>query len=329
MKLAEKDGASVPPGEASPAEPEVEPDVEPQVPEDVPETPFGDFQPRRWIGRDVLGVLYEGENTETKEAAAIKVIDLEHSRNAKFAKDFVREGWTASKLEHPGLNRILTVGRTKQHVYFYVSEFVDARSARAIVRSGEGFSVAEAKRVVRAIAEALAYVHSNKLFHGDVRPSYVLLTADGGVKLAEMAIPKNALACVDRLLQARGWGLADALRDERGEARKEMDAVVRERRLVCFYLAPELADSHFRADGRADIYGLGATWYYMLTGKAPFAGVPTMKLLMGEAGKAPSPDELKSDIPQEVSAIVQKMMDPLPTNRHQSMDEVVAAIDGL
>jgi len=302
---------------------------EPQVPEEVPEMPFGDFQAKRWIGRDVLGVLYEGVNTKTGEAAAIKVIDSEHSQNAKFAKDFVREGWTASKLEHPGLNRILTVGRTKLHVYYYASEFAEARSARAVVRSGEGFSIEDSKRVVRAIAEALAYVHSNKLYHGDVRPSYILLTADGGAKLAEMAIPKNTLGCIDRLLQAQDQGLDEALKEEENEARKAMDDIIRKRRVICWYLAPELADPRFKADGRADIYGLGATWYYMLTGKPPFADMPPLQLLMGEAGKAPPPEELKADIPPGLSAIIQKMMDPLPSERYQTMEEVVAAIDGL
>jgi hypothetical protein len=304
-------------------------DEEPQVPEEVPETPFGDFQPKRWIGRDVLGVLYEGEHTTTGQPAAIKVIDQEHTRNAKFAKDFVREGWTSSKLEHAGLNRILTVGRTRLHVYFYASEFAEARSARAVVKSGEGFTHDDAKRIVRIIAEALAYVHENKLYHGDVRPSYILLTADGGAKLAEMAVPKNTLGCVDRLLQARGWGLADALREGQVEAPREMLAVIRERRVVCHYLAPELADPRFRADGRADVYGLGATWYYMLTGKPPFADLPPMTLIMGEAGKAPPPEEIKPDVPQATSAVIQKMMDPLPSDRYQTMKEVVAAIDSL
>jgi len=314
-----------PAADAAPADVE----EEPQTPEEVPETPFGDFQAKRWIGRDVLGVLYEGVNTGTGEAAAIKVIDLEHSQNAKFAKDFVREGWTASKLEHPGLNRILTVGRTRLHVYFYASEFADARSARAVVRSGEAFSVDDSKRIVRAIAEALAYVHSNKLYHGDVRPSYILLTADGGAKLAEMAVPKNTLGCIDRLLQAQDRGLAEALKEEENEARKAMDDIIRKRRVICRYLAPELADPRFKADGRADIYGLGATWYYMLTGKPPFADLSPLKLLMGEAGKAAPPEEIKADIPPGLSSVIQKMMDPLPSERYQTMEEVVAAIDDL
>ncbi|MHC4248649.1 MAG: serine/threonine-protein kinase [Planctomycetota bacterium] len=312
---------------AAPAAEAVE--EEPQQPEEVPEEPFGDYKALRWIGRDVLGVLYEGKHAQTGSPAAIKVIDQEHTRNAKFAKDFVREGWTSSKLEHQGLNRLLTVGRTPQHVYFYASEFAEAKSARSVLQSGETFPVDDSKRIVRAISEALAYVHASKLYHGDVRPSYVLLTADGGVKLAEMVVPKNPLGCVDRLIQARGWGLADALRDEEGEARKEMEAVIRERRVVCYYLAPELADPRFRADGRADIYGLGATWYHMLTGSPPFADLPAFKLIMGEAGRSAPPEDVKPDVPQGVSAVIQKMMDPLPSERYQSMEEVVAAIDQL
>ena len=194
---------------------------------------------------------------------------------------------------------------------------------------GETFAVDDSKRIVRGIAEALAYVHSNKLYHGDVRPSYVLLAADGGVKLAEMAVPKNTLSCIDRLLQAEHYGLAEALKDERNEARKTMDRIIRERRVICFYLAPELADPRFRADGRADIYGLGATWYYMLIGKAPFADLPPLKLLMGEAGKIAPPHETDAKVPAKVSAIIQKMMDPLPSERYQTMEEVVAEIDKL
>ncbi|MHC5056777.1 MAG: serine/threonine-protein kinase [Planctomycetota bacterium] len=340
----EEDGEAAPDAPADGPETEAEPtaaapaspasaveavEEEPQQPEEIPEEPFGDFKALRWIGRDVLGVLYEGAHAQTGSAAAIKVIDQEHTRNAKFAKDFVREGWTSSKLEHQGLNRLLTVGRTPQHVYFYVSEFAEARSARAVLRSGETFSVDDSKRIVRAISEALAYVHSSKLYHGDVRPSYVLLTADGGVKLAEMVVPKNTLSCVDRLLQGEKWGLADVLRDEEGEARKTMDRIIRERRVVCYYLAPEFADPRFRADGRADIYGLGATWYHLLTGSPPFADLPAFKLIMGEAGEVTPPGEVKPDVPQAASAVIQRMMCRLPSDRYQTMEEVVAAIDGL
>ncbi|MHC4503810.1 MAG: serine/threonine-protein kinase [Planctomycetota bacterium] len=322
--------AGEPAGEPSkePAEETAE-EPAPELPEEVPDTPFGDFRASRAIGRDVLGVLYAGENTESGEPVAIKVIDLEHTQNVRFAQAFIRESWGASKLEHPGLKRVLTVGRTPAHIYFYVSEFVEGTSVRTLVESEGAFSAADSGRIVLALCEALAFAHSQKVFHGDIRPSHVLLAPDGGVKLGEMAGARNILRAVERLLEKRGWNLADALKDEDKEARAEMKRLIRERGVVAWYVAPELAEPQEQADARADVYGLGATWYFMLVGRPPFQGNPPFRVLTGEAGAVVPPHNVNPAVPAEVSRVVQKMMDPVPSERYQLMEEVMAELAGL
>ncbi len=301
----------------------------PELPEEVPDTPFGDFRARRAIGRDVLGVLYAGENTESGESVAIKVIDLEHTQNVRFAQTFIRESWGASKLEHEGLKRVLTVGRTPAHIYYYVSEFLEGTSVRTLVESKGALSATDSSRIVLALCEALAFAHSQKVFHGDIRPSHVLLTPDGGVKLGEMAGARNVLRAVERLLEKLGWSLSDALKDMEKEARVEMKRLIRERGVVAWYVAPELAEPQEEADARADVYGLGATWYFMLVGRPPFIGNPPFRVLTGDAGPVVPPHNVNPAVPAEVSRIVQKMMDPVPAERYQFMEEVMAELAGL
>lgn len=299
------------------------------VPEEVPATLFGNFVARRAIGRDVLGVLYAGEDTESGRPVSIKVIDLEHTQNVRFAQTLIRESWGAAKLEHEGLKRVLTVGRTPAHIYYYVSEFVEGVSVRTLVESEGAFSAADSGRIVLALCEALAFAHSQKVFHGDIRPSHVLLTPDGGVKLGEMAGARNVLRCVERLIEKLGWNLADALEGEENEARAETERLIRERGVIAWYMAPELADPQSQADARADVYGLGATWYYMLVGRPPFQGNPPIRVLTGEAGAAVPPHEANPAVPAEVSRVVQKMMDRVPSKRYQLMEEVMAELAGL
>jgi len=294
--------------------------------EPVPDTPFGNFRAVEKIGRDVLGVLYKAHDPQG-QTVALKVLDREHTLDPVFARRFVRETWPAAKLSHPALKRVLASGRTKDQVFYYASEFVEGLSAKQTVESGRVFEPAELVRVARTLAEALEYAHSKGVFHGDVRPSLVLLASDGSVKLAETGVARDFWGAIDRLLSHQGWVISDARTKK--DAREALETIVRERSVSLWFLAPELAAPRSVPDARTDVYGLGATLYFMATGRVPFEGASALELLSGEQGAAAPAHELAPRVPRELGAVIAKMMAPGSVDRYQSMGEVLAALAAL
>ena len=200
------------------------------------------------------------------------------------------------------------------------------------MRMGEIIPREQARRVVRTVAEVLRYAHGEGVFHGDVRPSHVTVTprqpgSQGDVKLGETGVAKGVRGSVQRMLQGLGWTFADAVTGKKaGEA---MEKLLRELDVVTFYLAPELAAPRAAPDARSDVYGLGATYYHMVTGVPPFAGSSPARMLLGQSGTARPPHEADPEVPEPLSRLIQKMMSPAPETRHQSMEEVIADLEGV
>ncbi|MHC4199508.1 MAG: serine/threonine protein kinase, partial [Planctomycetota bacterium] len=181
--------APVPPAAAPPA---VAEEVSPEelrkaAPEDVGPQIFGEFSTLGKIGEDSLGILYRGKHVATNQAVTLKVIDLSHTRDKAFVERFVGETKKAAGLSHANMKRVIAAGSDKGHLY-YASEFVEGNSVRQLIRSEGRVSIRAATRIVRAVADALRYAHARGVFHGDIRPSYIMVGPDGKVKLAETGV---------------------------------------------------------------------------------------------------------------------------------------------
>jgi len=275
------------------------------VPEEIPtegEAPvYGEFRALQRIGQDALGVLYQAEHVKTHQVVALKVIDLERTRDKTFVDTFVAETRRAAGLFHPNIKRVLAAGRAKGHLY-YASEFVAGKSVKQLLDSEGRVSTRAANRIVRAVAEGLKYAHAQGIFHGDIRPSCILVMPDGQVKLAEVGVAKNIRENLERLTRAHG--------------------------VTPFYTAPELATPQGKIDARTDVFGLGATYYHMVTGKAPFEGSSPLQVLMRMAEQETVPAHIANpSVPFQVSELIKKMMAPEPDERFQSMEELIAELD--
>jgi len=296
-----------------------------ETPEPPPELPvLGKFRGLERIGRDVLGVLYRAEHVETRKIVALKVIDEVHARDPDFAQHFMKNAKAAARLKHPNLKRIIAAGRVEGHPY-YASEFVEGRSAHMLVEDEGRMSLPEAGRVIRAVAEGLRYAHAGGVLHGDIRPSHIIVSSGGGVKLAETGVSGNIRDGVERLLQDLGCTFADAL--VQNKLRGQVQQLLRDRCVTALFMAPEVCGSHGTADARTDIYGLGAAYYYMVTWLPPFSGTPPLRMLMGMDGAATAPRALNRDLPLDVNLLIQKMMAPDPAERHQTVAELIEDLD--
>lgn len=262
---------------------------------------YGEFRPLEKLGEDASGVLYRAEHTTTGEAAALRLIDIEKTRDRAFLDRFIAETKRGATLRHANIKKIIAAGRALGHFY-YASEFLNGKSVRQLIEKEGRIPFRAATRITRAVAEGLKYAHSQGVFHGDIRPSAILVTPDGQVKLAEVGTAKNVRQNVERLAQIHG--------------------------VTPFYMAPELGTADGTTTASTDVFGLGAVYYHMVTGKPPYEGNSPLQILMRMAEEEPLPaSAVDAEIPAEGSRVIQRMMSPEPLERYMSMEEVIAELD--
>jgi WD40 repeat protein len=195
-------------------------------------------------------------------------------------------------------------------------EFVDGIDLLRLVKDSGPLPVALACEYVRQAALGLQHAHERGLVHRDVKPSNLLLARDAGGSQ-----PGNA-----GVVKVLDMGLARVSGTGEGTQLTRDGAVVG----TPDYLAPEQARNASGADARADVYSLGCTLYFLLAGRPPFQGGSLTELLLQhQMEEAPSLDESRTDLPPQVSTVVQRMMAKKPEHRYQSAAEVAAALEPL
>ncbi len=200
------------------------------------------------IGQGGMGTVYKGFHLSLKRFVAIKVLRLDKNNSPELVSRFLREMQAIGQMDHPNVVRA-TDGGEKNGLFFLVMEYLEgADLSRLVVRRGR-LETADACELVRQAAVGLDYVHQT-LVHRDVKPSNLILTPAGLVKILDLGLAR--LHEID---------MADRERTPEGCALGTYD-----------YMAPEQASGSGRVDGRTDEYSLGCTLFKLLTGHAPFAG---------------------------------------------------------
>ena len=284
-----------------PADELVVEEVEEVVLEEEEEREYGGFVVEEKLGSDVQGTLYKARHKETAQLATLKVYDVSRSRNEEFTRRFVEEARRAVGLDHPGLKKVAGAGKDRGQFY-YASEFVAGKSLRRLIEEQKRLPTRVATHIVRQVAEALKYAHGKGMVHGEVRPSNIIVTHEGKVKLAGLGQAKDPKANI--LFLAR----------EEGE--------------VPLYVAPEQGTEGASVDHRADVYSLGATWYHMATGTPPFKGKAPVEILMRMAEEElKRPEAVEPKVQRPVGDIIMKMMAIEPDRRYQSMQALLLDLE--
>ncbi len=273
----------------------------PQVREAIAEgTTWGSFRITRRLGGGGMGTVYEAWDSVLDRPVALKVLAPERAGARHGGPDAgLREARAAARLDHPNIVTVYQVG-DNAGVGFIAMQLVRGGSAASALPR----PVDETVRIVRAVAEALGHAHRHGLVHRDVKPENILLGADGVVKLADFGIA-----------QTRDVGTVRS-----GSAADK----------VCgtpAFMSPEQAQG-LKLDGRSDLYGLGATWFALLTGRPPFRGRGALEVLMAHV-EQPAPDvrQLRPDVPPLIAGLVAWMLNKRPDDRPATAEELVAAID--
>ncbi len=186
------------------------------------------------IGAGAMAVVYKAKQLSLNRIVAIKILPKRFSENPEYVQRFYKEGQAAGKLNHPNIVQAIDVGEAGGYHYF-VMEYVEGRTVADDIAAGKIFSEQEALDIIIQVAHALAHAHANGLIHRDVKPKNIMISNDGVVKLADMGLAREITDI--KLAQT-----------EAGKAYG-----------TPYYIAPEQIRGKIDIDGRADIYGLGAT----------------------------------------------------------------------
>jgi formylglycine-generating enzyme required for sulfatase activity/WD40 repeat protein/serine/threonine protein kinase len=280
------------------------------------------------LGEGGMGAVYKACNWKLGQIVAVKVIRKERLDNEATIRRFHREIQAAGKLWHPNIVRALDADEVNG-THFFVMEYVEGRDLFHVVKERGPLPVTEACDYIRQAALGLQHAFERGLVHRDIKPSNLLLTGtrdeERGTNATPLAPRPSPLVPVVKLLD---MGLA---RFER-EAEEHSSTLTQEGAIMGTpdYIAPEQARDSHAADIRADIYSLGCTLYFLLTGKVPFpGGTLTEKLLKHQMDTPTHLRQLRPDVPPEVAQMAAKLMAKRPEERFQTPAEFAVALENL
>jgi formylglycine-generating enzyme required for sulfatase activity len=286
---------SLVPGGVSPAEAE----------DRLPVEQFGQYRLVEKLGQGGMGVVYRAMHVRLEKPVAIKILPQSEGRSAEFAVRFEHEMRAIGRLMHPNLVQAFDAGETDDKRFlFLVMELVEGQDVARLVEQQGPLPIAQACRIIRQAAVGLEYVHLQGRVHRDVKPSNLMITDAGMVKILDLGL---ALLDDHEVGALTGCGQAMGTPE---------------------YMAPEQAADSHDVDVRADIYSLGCTFYELLTGRSPYAGQTLMQTLMSHRqSPIPSLRCARSDVPAALDAVFRKMVAKRPEDRQPSMTAVIAELD--
>jgi serine/threonine protein kinase len=261
------------------------------------------YEVQEKIGEGGMGIVYKANQRSMNRVVALKILSPKYSVRPRFVEQFIREARAAGQLNHPNIIQVHDVS-TENDIHYFSMEFVDGPTCMQALRQQGPFKTPEALEIIRQTAKALEYAHAQRLIHQDIKPDNLMLGANNTVKLADLGISKTF----------------DEAESDDGPKRVMGTP---------HYMAPEAALGK-KIDHRVDIYSLGATLYHLLTGKTPYSGTSATEVLKAHVmDPLPAIQEFSPDVPDNVCALVERMVAKRPDDRYQTATEVVEEVQRL
>jgi len=272
---------------------------------------FGPYILLDKLGEGGMGIVYRARHARLGRVDALKVLRTDKVASRTVAKRFLREIQLTSSLEHPHVVRAYDAGTVGSQLYL-ATELVDGIDLSSLVQNAGPLSVADACLVVYQAAMALRHVNEKGLIHRDLKPSNLIRDrVTGAVKILDLG-----LSGFNRAVADPGQG-ATLTRD--GVLLGTPD-----------YMAPEQVQNPHRVDIRADLYSLGSTFYFLLTGRPPYEGTPVEK--MYKHGYAPPPTLALpngAQSPSGLTDILDRLMAKKPEERFPTPQALIDALLAL
>jgi serine/threonine-protein kinase len=277
------------------------------------------------LGEGGMGQVFKARHPRLHRLVALKIIRPEHVANPTSVERFCREIFAASQLAHPNIVRAYDAGQAGE-TYYFAMQYIDGVDLARLVKKEGPLAVDRALDHVTQAASGLQHIHEHGLIHRDIKPSNLMVTRPPGPGTAAEA---PATGPVGPWGQVKILDLGTARLTERREEEGELNPTLTKMGTImgtADYMAPEQALSSRHADIRSDIYSLGCSLYFMLTGQPPFPGGSAIEKIMRHQLDPPQPVErLRAAVPRAVRALLGRMMAKKPEDRFQTPREVVEA----
>ncbi|WP_435011048.1 serine/threonine-protein kinase [Tundrisphaera lichenicola] len=257
----------------------------------------------RHVASGGMSSVYEAEHLLLHRRVALKVLPKNLVGESSYLERFYREARAVAQLNHPNIIRGFDVGQDGDHHYFAM-EFVEGTNLQDLVDRSGPVPYRRAVEMIRQAALGLGHAHEAGLVHRDIKPGNLLLDRDGTVKILDLGLVRS---------------LPDDEDEEASLTRVHDESVLG----TVDYLSPEQAIDSHDVDIRSDLYSLGCTLYFLLTGGPPYPKGTMAERLLAHQTKTPVPPSvLRPEIPESLNRIVARMMARRPEARFQNPQEV-------
>ncbi len=261
------------------------------------------------LGQGGMGVVFKAVNRTSGRIGALKILPPSFSRDESAVSRFRREIEAAGRLNHPNVVAAIDSAQDRG-VHFLVMDYVEGRDLDRVIMAQGPMVVSQAVECVIQAARGLEAAHERGIVHRDIKPGNLIMDSGGMVRVLDLGLARIVDA-------ANPFNKSVAGRlTQSGMYMGTID-----------YMAPEQAEDAHRVDHRADIYSLGCTLFFLLTGREPFQAPTILKRLTAHLEQdPPSLRDFRPEVSMALEACFQKMMAKQPRDRPQSMTEVIALL---
>jgi len=284
------------------------------VPDDPATTSSGDLREGAKLGRcriervlatGGMGTIYIAQHEALDKTVVVKVLPPNLAADPEYQKRFLREARAAAKLEHPNIVQIYDAA-TESDMPYIVMQYIEGQDLQVLLDKKGRAPLGDSLSITKKVAQALAFAHKQGIIHRDIKPSNIMISKQGKVMVTDFGLARHISGTMSATVTQGGivLGTPD-------------------------YISPEQAMGE-RTDGRTDIYSLGCTIFRMIAGRPPYEDPNPVTVMMKHVRDTDQPPLLRklvADVPEVVEKMVDKMLKKNPSERYQTMEEVVAAID--
>jgi serine/threonine protein kinase len=258
------------------------------------------------VGRGGMGIVYCARDRRLKREIAIKVLPPELSFRADIRQRFLREAETAAQLNHPNIVPIYTV-EEKDNLVYFVMAYIKGDNLGVRLQQHGPMAPVEVRRILKEVADALAYAHNRNVIHRDIKPDNIIIDEETGrAMVTDFGIARALTDTGDSRLTATGMAIGTPA-----------------------YMSPEQSAGDKAIDGRSDLYSLGVVGYQMLCGQTPFVASNTPSMLVKHLSEQPIPvDERWPDLPPDLARAVMVCLEKDPENRFPNAAAFSEALSG-
>ena len=261
---------------------------------------IGKYDILKKLGQGGMGAVFLARDAALRRDVALKVLPKDKAENPTLVRRFQAEAQAAAKLRHDNIVAVYD-SDTADGMCYIAMEFVDGKDLHEMVSRRGPVPIKRSIEIIKQVAQALQHAYEHNIVHRDIKPSNLLIRRDGMVKLTDLGLARSVDDSIETGITRAGTtvGTVD-------------------------YMAPEQGRSSKAADIRSDLYSLGCTWYFMLTGQPPFPDGSLTNKLQAHAIKAPpDPRAINENVSDGLVAVIHRLLEKKPENRYQTPAELI------